>query len=119
MIKFLQEVSDNIDEFYWTENNAPNLKESRMGAQSSDCVVFKVFDEEGVMGATFYDGDSYQTMAEKPYSLDTPEGKLISKIYYDSRGHIIDSNKKEETKLINRYHELVAASEYVIRKHFT
>lgn len=119
MKSFLQEVSENLDKFYWTENNALHLMESRMGAQGSDSVVFKITDSrQCIIEVVVYDGDCHQRIADKHYSLDSSEGKLINKIYIDSRVHIIQSNKREETKLLNKYHELVENSERIIRKHF-
>lgn len=118
--QFLEEVIENISNFWWTENDAIHKMESRMGANDSDHVIFKVSDDGSrcTMEITVFHGSSFKRLAEKTYSSVTEEGKLINSVYKTSRIHLMAISKDEETSQIHRYHELVENSNQIIRKYF-
>ena len=115
MKQFLEIVSQQIENFWWTENNSLSKMECRMGTESSDHITFKVTNDGtlAIIESTVFDGTDYRTMSPKHYSLATEEGQLIKKIITTSRSFLAN-----DAELTNSYHELVANSEGIIRAFY-
>lgn len=119
METFIEEVLNNIENYYWTENNHIDVVGSKLGIDDTSNVVFKVVDNYTNVNVeiTLRNGNDFKRLSTKTFSLDTKQGEEIVKVIKASRKYLIEIYDEGDSQLDDS-DELTKNAEEVINKYF-